>query len=66
MQLLLDIKDSRFDAFLNFIKTLDYISITEQNEIPQWAQDIVLKRKNDNEPFINENDFFEELNKQIS
>lgn len=65
MQLLLDIQDNQFEAFINFIKTLDYISITEQNEIPQWAQDIVLKRKNDKEPFVSEKDFFEELDKQI-
>lgn len=44
MKITLDIQDSRFDTFLNFIKTLDYVSINQEEEIPQWQQDEVNKR----------------------
>lgn len=44
MKITLDIQDSRFDTFLNFIKTLDYVSINQEEEIPQWQQDEVNRR----------------------
>ena len=45
MKITLDIQDSRFDAFLNFIKTLDYVSIKDKEDvIPQWQQNEVNKR----------------------
>ena len=43
MKLTLEIQDSRFKTFLDFIKTLDYVSIQE-DAIPQWQQDEVNKR----------------------
>lgn len=44
MKITLDIQDSRFDTFLTFIKTLDYVSINEEEIIPQWQQDEVNRR----------------------
>ncbi len=44
MKITLDIQDSRFDTFLSFIKTLDYVSINQDNEIPHWQQDEVNRR----------------------
>lgn len=43
MRITLDIKENRLTTFLAFIKTLDYVSITE-NEIPQWQIDEVETR----------------------
>lgn len=43
MRITLDIKESRLSTFLALIKTLDYISITE-NDIPQWQIDEVESR----------------------
>lgn len=44
MKITLDIQDSRFDTFLNFIKALDYVSINKDEGIAQWQQDEVNKR----------------------
>jgi len=44
MKVTLDIQDSRFDTFLSFIQTLDYVSINMEEVIPQWQQDEVNKR----------------------
>ena len=44
MKVTLDIQDNRFDTFLEFIKTLDYVSVKEEDSIPQWQQDEVNKR----------------------
>jgi hypothetical protein len=44
MKITLDIQDSRFDTFLSFIKTLDYVSINQEDAIPQWQQDEVNRR----------------------
>ena len=44
MKITLDIQDSRFDTFLSFIKTLDYVSINKEEVIPQWQHDEVNKR----------------------
>lgn len=43
MRITLDIKKNRLSTFLAFIKTLDYVSITE-NDIPQWQIDEVESR----------------------
>jgi hypothetical protein len=43
MKITLDIEDNRFETFLSFIKTLDYVTINEDT-IPQWQQDEVNKR----------------------
>ena len=44
MKITLDIKDSNYYTFLEFIKTLNYVSIPEIDIIPQWQQDEVKKR----------------------
>ena len=44
MKITLDIQDSRFDTFISFIKTLDYVSIKKEDVVPQWQQDEVNKR----------------------
>ena len=44
MKITLDIDDSRFDAFLSYIKTLDYVTIKKEDVIPQWQQEEVNKR----------------------
>jgi len=44
MKITLDIQDNKFDTFLRFIKTLDYVSINKEDAIPQWQQDEVNKR----------------------
>jgi hypothetical protein len=44
MKITLDIKDSRFNTFLAFIKTLDYVSVNEEEEIPLWQEEEVNKR----------------------
>jgi hypothetical protein len=44
-QLTLNIPDSKFDAFLDLIKTLEYVSVEEQ-PITQAQQDEVNKRLN--------------------
>lgn len=44
MRITLDIQDNKFDTFLSFIKTLDYVSINKEDTIPQWQQDEVNKR----------------------
>jgi hypothetical protein len=43
-QLTLDIEDSKYRAFLDFIKTLYYVSIKHETIIPQWQQEEVERR----------------------
>jgi len=43
-KLVLNIEESKFKAFLTFIRTLDYVSVTEEEAIPQWQQEEVNKR----------------------
>lgn len=47
MKVTLDIQDSRFNTFLEFIKTLDYVSVKKEDTIPQWQMDEVEKRLQD-------------------
>lgn len=42
--LLLHIEDSKYKAFLSFVRTLDYVSVDEVQDIPQWQQDEVARR----------------------
>ncbi|MEQ8546335.1 MAG: addiction module protein [Cyclobacteriaceae bacterium] len=44
MKITLNIQDNRYETFLSFIKTLDYVSINKEEVIPQWQQDEVNKR----------------------
>lgn len=44
-QLILNIDESKFSTFLSFIKTLDYVSISnEKEDIPGWQQEEVNRR----------------------
>lgn len=43
-QLILQIEESKFKTFLTFLKTLDYVSVSELQDIPQWQQEEVKKR----------------------
>jgi len=43
-KLTLQINDENFEAFRSFIETLDYVSITEEIEIPEWQQKEVNQR----------------------
>ena len=36
MKITLEIKDNKFNAFLAFIKTLNYVSITSEKEELHW------------------------------
>lgn len=54
MKLILDIKDSKATAFLNFIRSLDFITIRSEEtieekieEIPQELQDLLLLSEKD-------------------
>lgn len=45
MKITLDIKESQFDTFLAFIKTLDYVSLPKDEiSIPQWQKEEVNRR----------------------
>ncbi|MBL4653578.1 MAG: addiction module protein [Flavobacteriales bacterium] len=46
MKITLDIQESRFKTFLEFIKTLDYVSVPNE-DIPQWQMDEVERRIQD-------------------
>lgn len=43
-QITLNIDESKFKAFLRFIKTLDYVSVSDENEISLEQQQEVEKR----------------------
>ena len=43
-QLILNIEENKFNAFLTFIKTLEYVSISEEENIPQSQKDEVNNR----------------------
>lgn len=44
-QLILNIDDNKFNTFLSFIKTLDYVSISNDGkDIPEWQQEEVSRR----------------------
>ena len=43
-QIILNIEESKFKAFLSFIKTLDYVSVSKEDSIPEWQQQEVNKR----------------------
>tara|TARA_B100000809_G_C14796087_1_gene408502 strand:+ start:21 stop:236 length:216 start_codon:yes stop_codon:yes gene_type:complete len=47
MKVTLDIKENRLSTFLAFIKTLDYVSISKEDSIPQWQKDEVNQRLKD-------------------
>lgn len=44
MKLTLEIEDQQFDIFLSFLKTLDYVSIEPETNVPQGQQEEVQRR----------------------
>jgi predicted nucleotide-binding protein (sugar kinase/HSP70/actin superfamily) len=58
-QITLNIEESKFKAFLTYIKSLDYVSVSKEitskyknlenseSEIPKWQEDVVNKRLKD-------------------
>jgi len=47
MKITLDIKESRFSTFLAFIRTLDYVSVPNEDAIPTWQVEEVNRRLKD-------------------
>lgn len=43
-QVTLNIEDSKYKAFLDFLETLDYVSIKHETIIPDWQQEEVERR----------------------
>ena len=41
----LQVEDSKYEALLSFLETIDYVAISENEAIPQWQQDEVSKRE---------------------
>ncbi len=68
MQLTLNIKENKVEAFINFIKTLDYVSIQEDEvlDIPQWQQDIVLDRMKSGESNLPEEEFYKLMERKLN
>lgn len=44
MKVTVDIDDQHYDEFLELLKTLDYAHASEEYEVPQWQQDMVMER----------------------
>ncbi len=43
-QIVLNIEDSKFKAFFSFIKTLDSVSVSNEEVVTAWQQEAVNKR----------------------
>ncbi len=43
-KLILNIEESKYEAFLSFIQTLDYVVVSRDVEIPAWQQEEVNRR----------------------
>ncbi|MBI1289294.1 MAG: hypothetical protein GC178_17135 [Flavobacteriales bacterium] len=43
MKITVDIDDQHYDEFMELLKTLDYARASQEYEIPQWQQDIVME-----------------------
>jgi len=43
-QLVLNVEESKFKSFLSYLRTLDYVSISDDQKVPQWQQDEVAHR----------------------
>lgn len=62
----LNIQDSKYSAFLEFIKTLDYVQINENEQTPAFHKEIIENRLNElNEEDLNQwEDVKKKLNKK--
>ena len=68
MKVTLDIEDNKAAFLIELLSSLDYVTIdtTENFEVPEWQQEIVLERVNDpSARYINAKEFFEKLDKKI-
>jgi hypothetical protein len=43
-QVTLNVDESKYETFLSFIKTLDYVSVAQDFEIPDWQKEEVARR----------------------
>ncbi|MCA1761957.1 MAG: addiction module protein [Flavobacteriales bacterium] len=43
-KLILNIEESKYRAFLSFIETLDYVSVSKNEDLPVWQQEEVKRR----------------------
>jgi hypothetical protein len=43
-QITLNIEDDKFKAFMEFIKTLNYVSVSKEENIPVWQMEEVESR----------------------
>ncbi|WP_340102538.1 addiction module protein [Rhodohalobacter sp. 8-1] len=43
-KLTLQIEDDNFESFMEILKELNYVTITESEEIPQWQKEEVQER----------------------
>ena len=37
----IEVEDSKYEALMSFLETIDYISVSEIESIPQWQKDEV-------------------------
>ena len=45
-QVIIQVEDSKLDAFVSLIQSLDYVSITEMTtDIPEWQKEEVKRRE---------------------
>ncbi len=63
MKITLDIKDSNYYTFLEFIKTLNYVSVSNTDDIPKWQKNEVLNRikTTPREAYLTEEEFESKL-----
>ncbi|HKL02567.1 MAG TPA: addiction module protein [Cryomorphaceae bacterium] len=43
-KLILNIEESKYRAFLSYIETLDYVSVSKNEDLPVWQQEEVKRR----------------------
>lgn len=41
----IEVEDSKYEALMSFLETIDYISVSEIESIPQWQKDEVSRRE---------------------
>ena len=68
-QVTLNVEDSKFQAFISFIQTLDYVSVSSDETIPEWQQEEVGKRlksyKNNPDQALDFNTAMEDIEKDL-
>lgn len=41
----IEVEDSKYEALMSFLETIDYISVSEIESVPQWQKDEVSRRE---------------------